>query len=59
MGVTTTKIENLATEMYNVFNTFYSNDNEKKKAICNMVEKIYNNGWSEGYHEAERDEQGF
>lgn len=60
MEVTTAvKIGNLVTEMHNVLNAFYSNNKEKKKAICNMVEKIYNSGWSEGYRKAERGEQGF
>ncbi len=60
MEVTTAiKIGNLVTEMHNVLNRFYDNDNDKKKAIRNMVKKIYKSGWSEGYHEAARDEQGF
>lgn len=53
------KIGNLVTEMHEVLNRFYSNDKDRKKAIRNMVEKIYNKGWSEGYHEAVRDEDGF
>jgi len=49
MEVTTAvKIGNLVTEMHNVLNRFYANDNDKNKAIRNMVEKIYNNGWSDG-----------
>lgn len=60
MEITTAvKIGNLVTEMHNVLNGFYSNDKDRKKAIRNMVEKIYNSGWREGYHEAGRDEQGF
>jgi len=60
MEVTTAvKIGNLVTEMHNVFNAFYRTNNDRKKAIRNMVEKIYNSGWSEGYHEAGRDEQGY
>lgn len=42
------KIGNLVTEMHNVLNRFYSNDKDKKKAIRNTVEKIYNTGWSAG-----------
>lgn len=42
------KIGNLVTEMHNVLNRFYSNDKDKKKAIRNIVEKIYNTGWSAG-----------
>ena len=56
---TAVKIGNLVTEMHNVLNKFYNNDNDRKKAIRNMVEKIYNSGWSEGYNEAGHDEQGF
>jgi len=60
MEVTTSvKIGNLVTEMHNVLNAFYRTNNDRKKAIRNMVEKIYNSGWSEGYHEAGRDEQGY
>ncbi len=60
MEVTTAvKIGNLVTEMHNVLNAYYNNDKDRKKAIRNMVEKIYNSGWSEGYHDAERDEQGY
>lgn len=53
------KIGNLVTEMHNVLNRIYSNNKYRKKAIRNMIEKIYNSGWSEGYYEAGRDEQGF
>ena len=53
------KIGNLVTEMHNVLNAYYGNDKDKKKAIRNMVKKIYISGWTEGYHEAGRDEQGY
>lgn len=56
---TSVKIGNLVTEMHNVLNRFYSNDKDRKKEIRNMVAKIYNSGWSEGYRESGRDEQGF
>lgn len=61
MGEVTTavKIGNLVTEMHNVLNGFYGNNKDRKKAIRNMVEKIYISGWTEGYHEAGRDEQGY
>lgn len=42
------KIGNLVTEMHEVLNRFYSNDKDRKKAIRNMVQKIYNTGWSAG-----------
>ena len=58
-ATTAVKIGNLVTEIHNVLNRFYINNNDRKKAIRNMVEKIYNSGWSEGYREAGRDEQGF
>lgn len=52
MEVTTAvKIGNLVTEMHNVLNRFYGNDKDRKKAIRNMVEKIYYSGWSAGYFE--------
>jgi hypothetical protein len=47
-NTTAVKIGNLVTEMHNVLNRFYSNDKDRKKAIRNMVEKIYNSGWLEG-----------
>lgn len=53
------KIENLVTEMHNVLNRFYSNDKDKKKAIRNMVERIYNSGWLEGFDYAMGDEEDF
>ncbi len=46
------KIGNLVTEMHNVLNRFYSNDKDRKKAIRNMVEKIYNSGWIDGRNDA-------
>lgn len=53
------KIGNLVTDMHNILNRYYSNDNDKKKAIRNMVKKIFKAGYSEGYKMAAYDEQGF
>lgn len=53
------KIGNLVTEMHNVLNTFYNNDKKRKKAIRDLVEKIYKEGYHEGYCNAGRDEQGY
>ena len=43
------KVGNLVTDMHNVLNRYYSNDNDKKKAIRNIVKKIFEAGYSEGY----------
>lgn len=53
------KVGNLVTDMHNVLNRYYSNDNDKKKAIRSMVKKIFKAGYSEGYQQAAYDEQGF
>lgn len=47
------KIGNLVTDLHNVLNGYYFNDNDRKKAIRNMVERIYVAGWSDGYAQAE------
>ena len=56
-------IGNFVTELHNVLNSWYSNNNYKKKAIREIVEKIYRSGhqsgYSEGYRDAVRDEQGY
>ena len=50
------KIGNLITEMHRILNKYYSNDKDRKKEMRKMVAKIYNDGFSEGYHEAKHDE---
>jgi len=47
------KIGNLVTDLHNVLNAYYFNDNDRKKAIRNMVERIYVEGWNNGYAQAE------
>ena len=56
-------IGNFVTELHNTLNAYYSNNNDKKKAIREMVKKIYQSGhqsgYAEGYRDAARDEQGY
>ena len=47
------KIENLVTELHNVLNSYYANENERNKAIRDTVNEIYVVGWSDGYTQAE------
>lgn len=42
------QIGNLVTDLHNVLHGYYSNKNERKKAIRKMVTKIYEAGYYQG-----------
>lgn len=52
-------IGNLVTDLHNVINKYYDNKNERNKAIRKIVTRIYQEGYTQGYNDSGRDEQGF
>ena len=52
-------IGNLVTDLHNVINKNYDNKNERNKAIRKIVTRIYQEGYTQGYGDSGRDEQGF
>ena len=56
-------IGNFVTELHNTLNAHYSNNNDKKRAIREMVKKIYQSahqsGYSEGYRNGIVDEADY
>ena len=47
------KIGNLITEMHNVLNAYYESDKDRRKAIHDIVTKIYRAGYTDGYYSVE------
>jgi len=52
-------IGNLVTDLHNVINKNYDNKNERNKAIRKIVTRIYQEGYTRGYSDSGREEQGF
>lgn len=52
-------VGNYVTELHRVLNSCSLSKKERNKEICRIAREIYHAGYSKGYMDSGRDEQGF
>lgn len=52
-------VGNYVTELHRVLNSCSLNKKERNKEICRIAREIYHAGYSKGYMDSGKDEQGF